>query len=286
MMYLSTLLLYCLILIHYHSKSVLYNCYVWLSTSTVYNCTHSGLLLGFERSSSQLLWLPNHHDSHQPGLGSTLIYLSDPKNNHLTFFLGLFWFLSAFLSFFVSFVFLTVGPSVFLYFLLPQRRALSHLLSNMLPMQHDRHVHFIPVMKLSASHTQSDHIHVEGMLNGNIQVLTYPARACFWLMRSRWGGGGVLWRLGAVAVIKWSVGPAHPLCQFVERPLVHMGFITGLGGNQSGTIVFPLLLLKWNDIHVHTHTRTHTHKHVCTHTQWRMTEWNWVWSGNPFFLSA
>lgn len=31
--------------------------------------------------------------------------------------------------------------------------------------------------------------------------------------------------------------------QLVERPVVHMGFIMGLGENQSGTIVFPLLQL-------------------------------------------
>lgn len=34
--------------------------------------------------------------------------------------------------------------------------------------------------------------------------------------------------------------------QLVERPVVHMGFIMGLGENQSGTIVFPLLQLIWN----------------------------------------
>lgn len=34
--------------------------------------------------------------------------------------------------------------------------------------------------------------------------------------------------------------------QLVERPVVHMGFIMGLGENQSGTIVFPLLQLNWN----------------------------------------
>lgn len=35
--------------------------------------------------------------------------------------------------------------------------------------------------------------------------------------------------------------------QLVERPLIHMGLITGFRENQSGTIVFPLSqLLNWN----------------------------------------
>lgn len=53
-------------------------------------------------------------------------------------------------------------------------------------------------------------------------------------------------------------GPRTDL-QLVERPVVHMGFIMGLGENQSGTIVFPLLLLKRNTFLslslMHTHTR-------------------------------
>lgn len=40
-------------------------------------------------------------------------------------------------------------------------------------------------------------------------------------------------------------GPGTDL-QLVERPVIHMGFIMGLGENQSGTIVFPLLQLNWN----------------------------------------
>lgn len=41
--------------------------------------------------------------------------------------------------------------------------------------------------------------------------------------------------------------------QLVERLLLHMGFIMGLGGNQSGTIVFPLLLQFSLSMSVDTH---------------------------------
>ena len=55
-------------------------------------------------------------------------------------------------------------------------------------------------------------------------------------------------------------GPGTDL-QLVERPVGHMGFIMGLGENQSGTIVFPLLQLNWNSFlslcRSHTHTPTH-----------------------------
>lgn len=63
-------------------------------------------------------------------------------------------------------------------------------------------------------------------------------------------------------------GPRTDL-QLVERPAVHMGFIMGLGENQSGTIVFPLLLLDWNTFLLFmssslTHRDT---QYVDTHTQ-------------------
>lgn len=53
--------------------------------------------------------------------------------------------------------------------------------------------------------------------------------------------------------------------QLVERPVKHMGFIMGLGPIQSGTIVFPLLLLNWNSFL--SLCLTHTPLHVHTHTQ-------------------
>lgn len=55
--------------------------------------------------------------------------------------------------------------------------------------------------------------------------------------------------------------------QLVERPVVHMGFITGLGENQSGTIVFPLLQLYWNSFLSLCLTHTHTPTHRTAHTQ-------------------
>ncbi len=58
-------------------------------------------------------------------------------------------------------------------------------------------------------------------------------------------------------------GPATDL-QLVERPVVHMGFIMGLGENQSGTIVFPLPQLTRNSFLslCLTHTRRHTELHM------------------------
>ena len=55
-------------------------------------------------------------------------------------------------------------------------------------------------------------------------------------------------------------GPGTDL-QLVERPVVHMGFIMGLGENQSGTIVFPLMLLNWNSS-LSLFFLSHSEKHV------------------------
>lgn len=58
-------------------------------------------------------------------------------------------------------------------------------------------------------------------------------------------------------------GPGTDL-QLVERAVVHMGFIMGLEENQSGTIVFPLPQLTWNNFLslCLTHTRRHTELHM------------------------
>lgn len=55
--------------------------------------------------------------------------------------------------------------------------------------------------------------------------------------------------------------------QLVERPVVHMGFIMGLGENQSGTIVFPLLQLNWNRFFSLSLFMFHTHRHRTAHAQ-------------------
>lgn len=81
--------------------------------------------------------------------------------------------------------------------------------------------------------THKYYIHAEGMQNWNIQVITYLAGS---VPRS----GANEEQVSGCCFNQVESRP-HTDLQLVERPVVHMGFIMGLGENQSRTIVFPLL---------------------------------------------
>ena len=87
------------------------------------------------------------------------------------------------------------------------------------------------------------------MQNWNVQVLTYlavpvPGR----LMRSRWR---------PAALIKWR--SAAQICSLLRGARTH-GLHYEVRENQSGTIVFPLRLLKWKS----SVRAAHTHSCTCT----------------------
>lgn len=72
-----------------------------------------------------------------------------------------------------------------------------------------------------------------GIHNWNIQVITYLA----WV----WSWPGANEEQVSGCCFNQVESRAHTDLQLVERPVVHMDFITGLGENQSRTIVFPLI---------------------------------------------
>lgn len=71
-----------------------------------------------------------------------------------------------------------------------------------------------------------------GIRNWNIQVITYLARVCSWSRANEEQVSG--------CCFNQVESRPHTDLQLVERPVVHMDFIMGLGENQSRTIVFPL----------------------------------------------